>query len=137
MESAEPRRGSGEMEIETTSSTWRILEFYSGIGAMRYSLMRAGIRGHVVEAFDINNIANDVYEHNFGHRPFQGNIQVLSPTDLDKYEAHAWLLSPPCQPYTRQGCITSLAFSFFLMLQYFCLYIGLQCCFSRSAERLK
>lgn len=33
--------------------------------------MRAGIPGCIVEAFDINNIANDVYEHNFGHRPFQ------------------------------------------------------------------
>ncbi|XP_008809597.2 tRNA (cytosine(38)-C(5))-methyltransferase 2 isoform X2 [Phoenix dactylifera] len=83
--------------------SWRILEFYSGIGGMRYSLMRAGIRGVVVEAFDINDKANDVYEHNFGHRPFQGNIQTLTAIDLDKYGAHAWLLSPPCQPYTRQG----------------------------------
>ncbi|XP_042411285.1 tRNA (cytosine(38)-C(5))-methyltransferase 2-like isoform X2 [Zingiber officinale] len=53
------------------SACWRVLEFYSGIGAMRYSLMRAGIPGCIVEAFDINNVANDVYEHNFGHRPFQ------------------------------------------------------------------
>lgn len=80
---------------------WRILEFYSGIGGMvvllpllftsnrikfrvrvrvfanprlylqRYSLMRAGINGEVIEAFDINDTANDVYELNFGHRPFQ------------------------------------------------------------------
>lgn len=33
----------------------------------------------------------------------QGNIQILTAADLDKYRAHAWLLSPPCQPYTRQG----------------------------------
>lgn len=57
----------------------------------------------MVEAFDINDVANDVYEHNFGHRPCQGNIQMLTASDLDKYKAHAWLLSPPCQPYTRQG----------------------------------
>lgn len=25
----------------------------------------------MVEAFDINDRANDVYEHNFGHRPYQ------------------------------------------------------------------
>ncbi|KAK8918979.1 hypothetical protein KSP39_PZI021822 [Platanthera zijinensis] len=87
----------------TTEEQWRILEFYSGIGGMRYSLMRAGIHGQVVEAFEINDRANDVYEHNFGHRPFQGNIQSLSAAELDKYAAHAWLLSPPCQPYTRQG----------------------------------
>ncbi|KAH7686638.1 tRNA (cytosine(38)-C(5))-methyltransferase protein [Dioscorea alata] len=81
----------------------RILEFYSGIGGMRYSLLKSGIRAEIVEAFDINNTANDVYQHNFGHRPFQGNIQSLTASELDKYRAHAWLLSPPCQPYTRQG----------------------------------
>ncbi|XP_057510451.1 tRNA (cytosine(38)-C(5))-methyltransferase 2 isoform X1 [Actinidia eriantha] len=82
---------------------WRVLEFYSGIGGMRYSIMRAGVNATIVEAFDINDKANDVYEYNFGHRPCQGNIQTLSAADLDSYSAHAWLLSPPCQPYTRQG----------------------------------
>ncbi|KAJ3670878.1 hypothetical protein LUZ60_008304 [Juncus effusus] len=82
---------------------WRVLEFYSGIGGMRYSLMKAGIKAEIIQAFDINDSANDVYEHNFNHRPFQGNIQTLTAKELDKYRAHAWLLSPPCQPYTRQG----------------------------------
>ncbi|KAL8499307.1 hypothetical protein ACS0TY_022328 [Phlomoides rotata] len=82
---------------------WRVLEFYSGIGGLRYSLAKAGVDAVVVEAFDINDVANDVYEHNFGHRPHQGNIQTLSAVNLDSYEADAWLLSPPCQPYTRQG----------------------------------
>ncbi|KAK9090660.1 hypothetical protein Sjap_023837 [Stephania japonica] len=50
---------------------WRVLEFYSGIGGMRYSIMKAGVSATMVEAFDINDKANDVYEHNFGHRPFQ------------------------------------------------------------------
>ncbi|KAK4401133.1 tRNA (cytosine(38)-C(5))-methyltransferase 2 [Sesamum angolense] len=50
---------------------WRVLEFYSGIGGMRYSLIEAGVDAEVVEAFDINDVANDVYEHNFGHRPHQ------------------------------------------------------------------
>lgn len=82
---------------------WRVLEFYSGIGGMRYSIMKAGVSTKMVEAFDINDLANDVYEHNFGCRPYQGNIQTLSAADLDSYRAHVWLLSPPCQPYTRQG----------------------------------
>ncbi|CAJ1963449.1 unnamed protein product [Sphenostylis stenocarpa] len=81
----------------------RVLEFYSGIGGMRYSLMKAQVNAQVVEAFEINDTANDVYQHNFGHRPYQGNIQCLTAADLDKYGADAWLLSPPCQPYTRQG----------------------------------
>uniref|UniRef100_A0A2P2JXB7 tRNA cytosine-5--methyltransferase isoform X1 n=2 Tax=Rhizophora mucronata TaxID=61149 RepID=A0A2P2JXB7_RHIMU len=82
---------------------WIVLEFYSGIGGMRHSLLKAGVKAKVVEAFDINDNANDVYEHNFGHRPHQGNIESLTAADLDKHGAHAWLLSPPCQPYTRQG----------------------------------
>ncbi|KAM7275844.1 hypothetical protein ACFE04_017710 [Oxalis oulophora] len=100
---------------------WRVLEFYSGIGGMRYSLMKAGVKADVVEAFDINDVANDVYSHNFGHRPYQGNIQSLTAAVLDSYRAHAWLLSPPCQPYTRQGLQKhsgdARAFSFLSILQ--------------------
>ncbi|PRQ26809.1 putative tRNA (cytosine(38)-C(5))-methyltransferase [Rosa chinensis] len=100
---------------------WRVLEFYSGIGGMRYSLMKAGVNANVVEAFDINDTANDVYQHNFGHRPYQGNIQSLTAADLDRYGANVWLLSPPCQPYTRQGLQKqsgdARAFSFLQILE--------------------
>ncbi|KAF5773357.1 putative tRNA (cytosine(38)-C(5))-methyltransferase [Helianthus annuus] len=89
--------------MEEEEQPWRVLEFYSGIGGMRYSAMKAGVNAKMIEAFDINDLANDVYAHNFGHRPFQGNIQTLSAADLDRYKANVWLLSPPCQPYTRQG----------------------------------
>nr|GLL46764.1 tRNA (cytosine(38)-C(5))-methyltransferase [Ipomoea trifida] len=88
---------------EDDQQPWRVLEFYSGIGGMRYSLINAAVNAVVLEAFDINDVANDVYEHNFGHRPHQGNIQTLSAADIDGYKADAWILSPPCQPYTRQG----------------------------------
>ncbi|KDO61669.1 hypothetical protein CISIN_1g016377mg [Citrus sinensis] len=57
---------------------WRVLEFYSGIGGMRYSLMKADVSAQVVEAFDINDKANDVYELNFGHRPYQAKRKPLS-----------------------------------------------------------
>ncbi|KNA21545.1 hypothetical protein SOVF_042200 [Spinacia oleracea] len=100
---------------------FKVLEFYSGIGGMRYSLMKSGIYAEIVQAFEINDVANDVYQHNFGHRPFQGNIQSLTAADLDKYQAHAWLLSPPCQPYTRQGLqrdsSDARAFSFLNILE--------------------
>ncbi|KAF0898610.1 hypothetical protein E2562_008193 [Oryza meyeriana var. granulata] len=102
------------------AAPWKVLEFYSGIGGMRYSIEASGVRAEVVEAFDINDVANDVYEFNFGHRPCQGNIQTLTASDLDKYKAQAWLLSPPCQPYTRQGLqkhsADARAFSFIKIL---------------------
>ncbi|RRT61799.1 hypothetical protein BHE74_00044475 [Ensete ventricosum] len=84
-----------EMEVEEKiCHCWRILEFYSGIGGMRYSLLRAGIRGRVVEAFDINNIANDVYEHNFGHRPFQAKRKPLSFRNPSCNNLILWTPSP-------------------------------------------
>jgi hypothetical protein len=33
--------------------------------------MSSGTQAEVVEAFDINDVTNDVYEHNFGHHPCQ------------------------------------------------------------------
>uniref|UniRef100_A0A2N9EZH7 Uncharacterized protein n=1 Tax=Fagus sylvatica TaxID=28930 RepID=A0A2N9EZH7_FAGSY len=108
-------------ESSQKQESWRVLEFYSGIGGMRYSLMKASVNAEVVEAFDINDKANDVYQHNFGHRPYQGNIQSLTAADLDRYRANAWLLSPPCQPYTRQGLqkdsSDARAFSFLKILE--------------------
>ncbi|KAE8698350.1 hypothetical protein F3Y22_tig00110597pilonHSYRG00027 [Hibiscus syriacus] len=110
-----------ERVCQGTKDPWRVLEFYSGIGGMRYSLMKAGVKYHIVEAFEINDKANDVYQHNFGHRPYQGNIQNLTEIDLDIYGANVWLLSPPCQPYTRQGLqkhsADARAFSFLNILE--------------------
>ncbi|CAD7704046.1 unnamed protein product [Ostreobium quekettii] len=81
----------------------RALEFYSGIGGLRCALRRAAPQAAVVAAFDINNVANDVYAHNFGDRPRQSNIERIPLSLLESMRADVWLLSPPCQPYTRQG----------------------------------
>ena len=56
----------------TSQSTLKALEFYSGIGGMHCAVERACKAGHipaveVLAAFDINPVANSVYEHNFGH----------------------------------------------------------------------
>lgn len=70
-----------------------VLEFYSGIGGMHYSLKygnttpllvqetqrfltilfarRANISANVVQAFDINTNGNKVYAHNFKLKPNQ------------------------------------------------------------------
>mmetsp|Transcript_211 Transcript_211/g.448 ORF Transcript_211/g.448 Transcript_211/m.448 type:complete len:360 (-) Transcript_211:855-1934(-) len=81
----------------------RAAEFYSGIGGLHYSLLQACSEAEVVAAFDINLLANKVYEHNFGMKPGQYDIGRLKAAELDQLEADVWLLSPPCQPYTRQG----------------------------------
>lgn len=69
--------------------------------------------------FDINTVANKVYKSNFGLEPtivfkyflyrklylicFQANVEHLPAEYFEKLDAEAWLLSPPCQPFTRGG----------------------------------
>ncbi|KAI8072787.1 S-adenosyl-L-methionine-dependent methyltransferase [Gongronella butleri] len=81
----------------------RLLEFFSGIGGLHYALNIAGVDAQVVEAFDTNQVANKVYEHNFGKKVNGKTIERLTVTDIDRYNADGWLLSPPCQPYTQGG----------------------------------
>ena len=45
------------------------LEFYSGIGGLHYALREVCPDARVLAAFDINEVANRTYEHNFGLRP--------------------------------------------------------------------
>ena len=44
---------------------------------MHYALQQAAPHASVVQAFEISDIANDVYEHNHGWRPWQGNIEAV------------------------------------------------------------
>src|SRR5260370_38814731 len=82
----------------------RCAEFFSGIGGMHYGTQ--GITGEEIEivaAFDINQIANTVYTHNFELKPITVNIEHLNIEYFERLKVDAWLLSPPCQPYTRGG----------------------------------
>lgn len=86
----------------------RSAEFYSGVGGMHYALKEAlallgADAAEVVAAFDVNPSANAVYEANFGLKPKSTDVGALSPAQLDELDARTWLLSPPCQPYTRQN----------------------------------
>ncbi|KAF9955000.1 tRNA (cytosine-5-)-methyltransferase [Mortierella alpina] len=83
---------------------FRILEFYSGIGGMHYAFNESGHLGDILQAFDINTTANEVYAHNHGKKHLsQRNIEAVKMEFYDKHKADVWLMSPPCQPYTRTG----------------------------------
>eukprot|EP00918_Siedleckia_nematoides_P012081 GHVU01026513.1.p1 GENE.GHVU01026513.1~~GHVU01026513.1.p1 ORF type:complete len:360 (-),score=36.22 GHVU01026513.1:2103-3182(-) len=59
----------------------------------------------VCAAFDINTVANQVYRFNFSadpRPPSVAQIHSLRHADVDG-RAELWLLSPPCQPFTRGG----------------------------------
>ena len=83
----------------------RAIEFFSGIGGMHFALNGlTGVQADVVGAFDFSTTANEVYAHNFpGQMPSQKPIQSLTPKFLNSLGANMWLMSPPCQPYTRQN----------------------------------
>ncbi|KAF9940683.1 tRNA (cytosine-5-)-methyltransferase [Mortierella alpina] len=83
---------------------FRILEFYSGIGGMHYAFNESGHLGDILQAFDINTTANEVYANNHGKKHLsQRNIEAVKMEVYDKHKADVWLMSPPCQPYTRTG----------------------------------
>ncbi|KAM3966234.1 tRNA (cytosine(38)-C(5))-methyltransferase [Aphomia sociella] len=82
----------------------KILELYSGIGGMHCGWNVSGLPGEITAAVDINTVANNVYKHNFPlTNLLNKNIQALTPTDIKKFQVNTILMSPPCQPFTRNG----------------------------------
>ncbi|XP_022221304.2 LOW QUALITY PROTEIN: tRNA (cytosine(38)-C(5))-methyltransferase [Drosophila obscura] len=82
----------------------RVLELFSGIGGMHYAFKYAQLEGEIVAALDVNTVANAVYAHNYGSTHVKTrNIQSLSEKEIRKLGANVLLMSPPCQPHTRQG----------------------------------
>ena len=102
----------------------KVLELFSGIGGMHRAAQLAasylpgiklkvvlssqlsseGFLSQVVAAVDINTVSNEVYRHNHPATPcLQRNITGLSLPQLEKMSPELVLMSPPCQPHTRQG----------------------------------
>ncbi|KRT83678.1 hypothetical protein AMK59_3485, partial [Oryctes borbonicus] len=82
----------------------RILELFSGIGGMHFALKESNVEGEIVAAIDINTTANLVYKHNFPDaNVLNKNIQGLTGDFLKKLNVDTILMSPPCQPFTRNG----------------------------------
>ncbi|XP_043645771.1 tRNA (cytosine(38)-C(5))-methyltransferase [Drosophila teissieri] len=83
---------------------FQVLELFSGIGGMHYAFKYAQLDGEIVAAMDVNTVANAVYAHNYGNNLVKTrNIQSLSVKEIGKLQANILLMSPPCQPHTRQG----------------------------------
>ncbi|XP_055539941.1 tRNA (cytosine(38)-C(5))-methyltransferase [Wyeomyia smithii] len=84
--------------------THRVLELFSGIGGMHYALLRSGKSFEIVTAIDINPVANQIYNHNFGLRMAKNsNILGLTSEAICQMGVDTILMSPPCQPFSRNG----------------------------------
>ncbi|XP_077410048.1 tRNA (cytosine(38)-C(5))-methyltransferase isoform X2 [Vanacampus margaritifer] len=89
--------------------TLRVLELYSGIGGMHYALKQSGISAQLVAAIDINTTANQVYRHNFPDTPlWNRTIEGISLDEFNNLHFDMILMSPPCQPFTRQCLVKML-----------------------------
>lgn len=100
-----------------------VLELYSGIGGMHLALrgnpkknnnpyliflliflLESGLTYQVKASIDINTNANTVYKHNFPTTTLMNrNIENLTPKEINNLNVNAILMSPPCQPFTRNG----------------------------------
>ncbi len=81
-------------------------EFFSGIGGF-HTALKQSCNGHVLKAFEINPKCTKVYQKNFPSTTIvKKTIDSLKLDDLTLEGAvheslFFWLLSPPCQPFTR------------------------------------
>lgn len=65
-------------------------------------LLASSLPGKILAAIDINENANATYEHNFPDSTcLNNNIQKIKIKDFQV--VNCILMSPPCQPFTRNG----------------------------------
>ncbi|XP_050666612.1 tRNA (cytosine(38)-C(5))-methyltransferase [Leptidea sinapis] len=82
----------------------KVLELYSGIGGMHCAWKDSGLQGEIIAAVDINTVANSVYKKNFPEiNLIARNIQSITVKEINKMDVNVILMSPPCQPFTRNG----------------------------------
>jgi len=82
------------------------LEFFSGVGGLHYALQQSGALHEVMRAYDVDSAAVATYRHNHVETSVSTtNLCTIKAADLRAAcgRNDLWLLSPPCQPYTRQG----------------------------------
>jgi len=104
------------MESNPPTQKFFVFEFFSGIGGMHQALKNISTPYSKIEIvhifpFDINPNANSTYFHVFGVKPNEISIENFSLqeyTSLCKKYVNVftniiWVMSPPCQPFTRLG----------------------------------
>lgn len=78
----------------------RTIELFAGIGGMALGLPEGF---ELVAAFDQDEAARRTHRLHHGVPTLPQDLASIAPRDMARHEAPAWLLSPPCQPFTRRG----------------------------------
>jgi tRNA (cytosine38-C5)-methyltransferase len=102
---------------EPSPKTLSYVEFYSGVGGWTMALETAiqevpeysSFKLERLAALDNSDVCQHVMHHNFGtlgskrKRPNQAvHIEKITISQVEDWRADIWLMSPPCQPHTRQ-----------------------------------
>jgi DNA (cytosine-5)-methyltransferase 1 len=77
---------------------YRFIDLFAGIGGFRMGFEKAGFE--CVFTSEIDSACQEVYENNFGDKPF-GDITKINPQDLPDFEV--LLAGFPCQPFSISG----------------------------------
>lgn len=78
---------------------YTFIDLFAGIGGFRYAFEKTG-KYKCVFSSEINTACQDVYENNFGDRPF-GDITQISTSDIPDFDV--LLGGFPCQPFSICG----------------------------------
>jgi tRNA (cytosine38-C5)-methyltransferase len=105
--------------LATNCEDFSYVEFYSGIGGWTMALEEA-VRNwsssddnthqspqrqlHLrrIAALDHSDLCMRVFQHNFGSDKKSFQIERLTLKQVEEWRATVWMMSPPCQPHTRQ-----------------------------------
>jgi DNA (cytosine-5)-methyltransferase 1 len=77
---------------------YKFIDLFAGIGGFRKGFENAGFK--CVFTSEINPHCQQVYETNFGEKPF-GDITTINPTDIPDFDI--LLAGFPCQPFSISG----------------------------------
>lgn len=91
------------MTLDIEAKTIRIIELYCGIGGLAAASADLPAATEIAAAIDIDRLALGTYRANFPHPAHARTLESLRSSELERFEADLWWLSPPCQPFTRKG----------------------------------
>ena len=81
-----------KVEIPASCKTFKIVEFFSGIGGWATAFeSQKNSNFNVVAAYDVNSVSNEVYMHVYGKKPCSSAIESLSLKTLEALEADIWV----------------------------------------------
>ena len=95
---------ASDTAVQLAHDPLRCVEFFAGLGGYSCALRRAGADAlPAVEVVAVDRVCCEVFAHNHGLRPSNQSIEMLTAAALSAHRADLWCLSPPCQPFTREG----------------------------------